>query len=90
MNPIIHLILNIVHIYQFCIVVRCILSFLNPYSPVHRNPAVRYLYKITDPLLDAVRNAFPFLAQGGFDLSPIALIFLIQITVRIILNLFQQ
>lgn len=86
MNPLIELILTAVHLYQICIVIRCILSFLNPYSPLHRNPIVRYLYKITDPLLDAVRNAFPFLAQGGFDLSPIALIFLLQITVRVILN----
>lgn len=89
MNPLVELILTIAHLYQMCIVIRCILSFMSPYSSIHRNPIVRYLYQITDPLLNAVRNAFPFLAQGGFDLSPIALIFLIQITMRVVLNLFQ-
>lgn len=89
MEPIIRILLTAVKLYQLCIVIRCILSFVNPYHQLHRNPIVRQLYRITDPMLDAIRNAFPFLATGGIDLSPIALIFLLHFTVNIILNILR-
>lgn len=87
MEPIIRILFNVASLYQLCIFARCILSFMNPYSPLHRNPVVRFLYQITDPLLDAMRNAFPFLVMGGIDLSPIAVIFLIQFTMNILMRI---
>ncbi len=89
MDALISIILNVVHVYQICVFVRCILSFLNPMSAWHRNPIVQFIYQITDPLLDGLRNAFPALAQGGIDFSPIVLIFLIEFTVQALLNVIR-
>jgi len=77
MNLLIGLIDRLIGLYELVIIVRCILSFVQP-NPF--NPIVRFLYQITDPLLDAVRRAFPFLVTGGFDLSPILVFFLLQVT----------
>ena len=64
-------------IYIWIIVIRCVLSFVQP-NPFH--PIVRFIYSVTDPLMDAMRKAFPFLVISGMDLSPIVLIFLVQFT----------
>ncbi len=75
------LLARVVQLYIYILIARCILSFVrpNPYNPI-----VRFIYQITDPLMDAVRRAFPFLAIGGLDLSPIAIIFLLQFTLQVL------
>lgn len=72
-----HLIRLAAMIYIWIVVIRCVLSFVQP-NPFH--PIVRFIYSVTDPLMDAMRRAFPFLMMGGLDLSPIVLIFLVQFT----------
>lgn len=84
MTGLLELLFLAARLYQFVILIRCVFSFIHP-SPF--NPLVRFVYRITDPLLDAVRNAFPFLAQGGIDFSPIVILFLIQITTQYIAGL---
>ncbi len=66
-------ILNMVlGIYLWVIIIRALLSWVNPdpYSPV-----VRFLYQITEPVLERVRRIVPYL--GGIDMSPIIVIFII-------------
>jgi YggT family protein len=66
-------ILNMVlGIYMWVIIIRALLSWVNPdpYSPV-----VRFLYQITEPVLERVRRIVPYL--GGIDMSPIIVIFII-------------
>ncbi|QER41735.1 YggT family protein [Thermodesulfobacterium sp. TA1] len=59
-------------VYVWIIIARCIISWVNPY-PYH--PVVRFLYRVTEPVLAPARRIIPPIA--GLDLSPIAVIFLI-------------
>jgi len=61
-------------IYMWCIIIRAIISWLSPDPYL---PAVQFLYRITDPVYDRVRQLIP-LNFGGIDFSPIFIIFMIQ------------
>ena len=63
-------------IYVWLIVARVLLSWINPnpYSPV-----MRFLAKISDPVLNRARRIFP-LTLGGLDFSPILAIMVIHLT----------
>ncbi|MFQ5630059.1 MAG: YggT family protein [bacterium] len=56
-------------LYMYAVVARAIISWFNvdPYNPI-----VRFLHKITDPVLYKIRRFIP--VMGGLDLSPIVLI----------------
>lgn len=58
--------------YIWIIIARAVISWVNadPYNPV-----VRFLHQVTDPLLNRIRRFVP--VMGGFDLSPMVLIFAI-------------
>jgi len=61
-------VLNIVlTIYMWIIIARAVLSWVNP-DP--RNFIVQFLYRVTEPVLFALRRRLP-LSFGGFDFSPI-------------------
>lgn len=63
-----------VGIYMLVIVVRAIMSWFRP-SP--RNPIVRFLYAITDPVLHPVRDFIYYrlrLNLGGIDISPLVVL----------------
>lgn len=79
----IRLISNVIDLYIFVIVIRVLMSWVqpNPYNPI-----VQFICRLTDPFLDAVRRACPFLVVGGLDLSPIAAIFLLEITRRVLFS----
>ena len=70
---ILHILLNL---YMWIFIIRALISWV---SPDPYNPIVRFLYNITDPVMDRVRRYLP-LNFGGIDLSPmvviLALIFL--------------
>ncbi len=57
---------KIIGLYEIAIIVRIVLSWI-PHNPY--NPAVTFLYKITEPVLKPVRRAIPSI--GGIDISPI-------------------
>lgn len=61
--------------YWWIVIIAVLLTWVNP-DP--RNPIVRFLYAVTEPVLYAIRRWFPFLVIGGFDLSPIVLLVGIQ------------
>ena len=58
--------------YIWIVIARAVISWVNadPYNPV-----VRFLHQVTDPVLNRIRRILP--AMGGFDLSPMVLIFAI-------------
>ncbi len=70
---ILHILLNL---YMWIFIIRALISWV---SPDPYNPIVRFLYNITDPVMDRIRRYLP-LNFGGIDLSPmvviLALIFL--------------
>ena len=62
----------IIDIAFILIIVRAILSFVNPSG---HNPALPLIAQLTEPMLAPVRRRMP--ALGGFDLSPMVVILLL-------------
>ena len=56
--------------YMWIIIAQAVLSWVNP-DPY--NPIVRFLYRVTEPVLYAVRRRIPT-SFGGIDLSPMIVI----------------
>jgi len=55
--------------YFWIIIARAVLSWVNP-DPF--NPVVRFLYRVTEPVLRPIRRRMPMM--GGLDLSPMLVI----------------
>jgi YggT family protein len=53
--------------YQWILIARVVISWIDadPYNPI-----VRFIYNLTEPVLERVRERLPQIA-GGFDLSPL-------------------
>jgi YggT family protein len=76
-------------IYMWIIIIRALISWVSP-SPY--NPIVRFLYRVTEPVLQPVRRILPL--QGlGIDFSPmivILVIFFLRVYVIPILLYYAQ
>jgi YggT family protein len=66
-------------VYGALIIIRVILSWVrhNPYQP-----ALRFVYEITDPYLNFFRRFIP--PVGAIDLSPIVALFVLDILQRLV------
>jgi len=64
---ILHILLNL---YMWIFIIRALISWV---SPDPYNPIVRFLYNITDPVMDRVRRYLP-LHFGGIDFTPMIII----------------
>lgn len=53
--------------YLLILIARVVVSWINADSD---QPVVRFLYNVTEPVLEKVRQTIPVVV-GGFDLSPI-------------------
>jgi YggT family protein len=60
--------------YFWIIIARAVLSWVNP-DP--HNPIVRFIYRITEPVLRPIRYRLPTLAMG-LDLSPMVVLLAIK------------
>ena len=60
----------VIQIYILLIIARAVVSWV---SPDPYNPIVRFLHRITEPVLRPVRHRMPMLAMG-IDLSPMVVI----------------
>lgn len=67
---------TILSLYMWAAIIAALLSWVNP-DPY--NPIVRFLRNITDPVYSRLRRWMPFVMLGGMDLSPLVVIFGIQI-----------
>ena len=73
------LIIGLIEIYCWVVVVRVLISWINP-DPY--NPIVQFLRGITDPALEAVRRIVPrFLWSTGLDFTPLILILVLQVII---------
>ncbi|NPA39967.1 MAG: YggT family protein [Thermodesulfobacteria bacterium] len=59
-------------IYIWLIIIRCVISWFFPFS---FHPAVRFVYRVTEPVLGPLRRIIPPI--GNIDISPIVAIFII-------------
>ncbi|AEH23349.1 protein of unknown function YGGT [Thermodesulfobacterium geofontis OPF15] len=86
LSSFIQLIDLLLSIYIWIIIARAIISWITPY-PYH--PLVRFLYKVTEPVLAPIRKIIPPI--GGIDISPVIVIFIIFIVQnllhRLLINL---
>lgn len=64
------------------VVIRAVLSWVNPYSPL--SPVI---YPLTEPFLRPLRQILP--EVGGVDLSPLVLILLAQLVIMVPLTLLE-
>jgi YggT family protein len=77
-------IINVVFgIYEFLILIRVLLSWVNV-SPFH--PLVRILYRLTDPVLKPLQRIIPPIG-GTLDVSPVVALILLYIAQRVLISL---
>ena len=71
------LLINLLNLYLLFIFARIILSWfpISPGTPIAT--AASFLYSITEPVLGPIRRVLPSI--GMFDLSPIVVIFAVQL-----------
>jgi YggT family protein len=69
---------------QIVVIVAALISWVNP-DP--RNPIVRFLYAVTEPLFRPFRKLVPPSRTGGIDLSPIFVILAIFLLSRFLSRL---
>ncbi len=88
MRTLVTIISLIFQIYEFLILIRVLLSWVNvnPYRPVINHPIVQVLYRITDPVLEPLRRLIPPIG-GSIDISPIVAIIILEITHRILTSI---
>jgi YggT family protein len=75
------LLVLLVRLYEFVLLARVLISWVrvDPYNPV-----VRFLYQITEPVLDPIRRALP--QTMGIDFSPLIALLLIQVLLTVIVS----
>lgn len=80
LSTVVALLSLLLNIYLFGIIIQAILSWV---APTSYNPAVGLLHSLTEPLLAPARRFIPPIS--GIDLSPIAVLLLLQLTKMLIL-----
>ena len=70
-----NIIQSLLSVYFWIFIISAVLSWIepNPYNPI-----VRFIYALTEPVFDFVREHLPVIFSG-IDLSPIVVIIVIQI-----------
>ena len=69
-------------LYSWVIIAAALITWV---SPDPRNPVVRFLRQVTEPVLAPVRRLLPPWKTGGLDFSPLIVILAIQFVERVIL-----
>ncbi len=77
------LVSDVIQLLTLLIVVRALLTWIP--SVDYGHPLIRLIIRVTDPILEPVRRVLPPL--GGFDLSPIVAIVLLQLVGELLVRL---
>ena len=77
---------NVLHyvlfFYMWIIIARAVLSWV---SPDPHNPIVRFIYKVTEPVMYQVRSRLP-VSFGGIDFAPVVVILIIYFLQIFVVN----
>lgn len=77
---------NVLHyvlfFYMWIIIARAVLSWV---SPDPYNPIVRFIYKVTEPVMYQVRSRLP-VSFGGIDFAPVVVILIIYFLQVFVVN----
>jgi YggT family protein len=74
---------KLIGLYEIALLVRIVISWV-PHNPY--NQAIRFLYKITDPVLNPVRKLIPPIK--GIDFSPIIVFIGLGVVKRMVGGMF--
>ena len=88
MLTVVRIVSLVFQIYQFLILIRVLLSWVNvnPYRQAIDHPLIDLLYRLTDPVLEPLRRLIPPIG-GVMDISPIVAMFLLEILRQVISRL---
>jgi len=75
----------VLQVYFWIIIVRAVLSWVNP-DPF--NPIVRFLYRVTEPVLRPIRRRLP--VAMGLDFSPLIVLVALQFAQWFIVDLLRD
>ena len=67
---------TVINLYIWIIIIAALLSFVRP-DPY--NPIVQVLHRLTEPVLNFIRQKMPFVIFSGIDLSPLVVIIGLQL-----------
>jgi len=70
-----------VSIYIWILIIAMLMTF---FQPNQYNPAVQFIYRVTEPLFSYSRRYLSFLTISGIDFSPIVIILVLQMIPRFI------
>ena len=68
--------------YMWVVIAAAVITWVNP-DP--RNPIVRFLYGVTEPVYARIRRLIPT-NFGGLDIAPLLLILVIYFVQRVLIN----
>jgi len=69
---------------QWIVIIAALVSWV---SPDPRNPIVRFLWAVTEPMFRPFRRLLPPSRTGGIDLSPLFVLLLIYLVSRFVARL---
>ena len=80
MGSILSLLILVLQVYQFILLARVLLSW---FPDIDRsNPIVQFLYQITEPVLQPIRNMLP--QTGMMDFSPLVVFLAISVLMMLL------
>src|SRR5260370_32960784 len=77
---------ELLNLYFWIVIIAVLMSWIEP-NP--NNPIVRFLYSVTEPVFDFVREHLP-VVFGGIDFSPFVVIIAIGFVQRVVLVSLEQ
>jgi YggT family protein len=80
---VVYLLVTLIQVYSYVVLARVLLSWFP--NADRNNPIVKFLYQITEPVLDPVRRAMPNL--GMVDISPIVVFIGLHILRSVLLSM---
>jgi YggT family protein len=88
MSTIVSLVSFVFQLYQFLILIRVLLTWVNtnPYRSTMDHPAVQILHQITDPVLKPLRGLIPPIG-GTVDVSPVVALIALEVLRRIVVSI---
>jgi YggT family protein len=77
---------GMLQLYMYVVIIAAVMTWIepNPYNPI-----VRFIYGITEPVFEWMREHLP-VVFGGIDFSPIVVIFGIKIIQQVLLPTLRQ
>ena len=69
-------------VYMWILIISALISWV---SPDPRNPLVRFMRQVTEPVLAPIRNLLPPWKTGGLDFSPMIVVIGIQFVRSVVL-----